>query len=157
MRLRRRYDAVGNLVALVDPALNVTSYRYDGLDRLMAETTAAGSRTREYNARGELNIKVDRNGRAEELIYDRLGRQTQEKWYVDRATANTPNTSDYSDALSWFYDALGRLTEQRDEHREPNGPGSYAFDYRVTDSWRYDGLDRVTEHSNQSLVNPTGA
>ena len=140
---RRQYDTAGNLIQLVDPAGNATTYRYDLLDRQTHETTAAGTRETLYDRNGNAATTIDRNGRVVKYVYDRLDRVDNERWYAD----SLASASQWIAEAEPYYDDLGRTIER--QHRQRTAPGAATY-YRVTDSWQYDGLDRLTEHSNQS-------
>ncbi len=161
----RRYDDAGNLIKLVDPAGNATDYSYDNLDRMLTETTAAGTHRFIYDINGNLAITVDRDipdgngnmtsGWATKYAYGRDD-QVYATWeYENLTAAQIVGSQAFIAFTSKYYDALGRLEEERYARR--NGFGNtFTLDYRATDSYRYDGLDRLVERSNQSvqLVNP---
>ena len=67
--------------SLTDPDSNLTSWAYDGLNRVTGETNAL-SKTESfaYNAAGDLTSRTDRNGRVTNYAYDNLHRRTQEQW-----------------------------------------------------------------------------
>jgi YD repeat-containing protein len=75
---------VGNLTNLRDPVNNDTSWTYDHLNRVTAETNEL-SKTRSfaYDATGNLLKRIDRNGRKIEFVYDGLHRRTHERWGDD--------------------------------------------------------------------------
>jgi YD repeat-containing protein len=87
---RFSYDTNSNLRTVTDANQNITSYAYDGLNRVKSETTkrvatgasSATDVTREYvyDVSGNLTRTKDRNGRVIQYVYDNLDRQIQERW-----------------------------------------------------------------------------
>jgi RHS repeat-associated protein len=118
------YDAVSNLLTLTDPVGNVTSWTYDGLDRVTAETNDLGkTRTFKYDAVNNLVERVDRLGRKTVWEYDNRYRNTNEKWYdgativrtlsfAYRADGSLASAADPAALYSFGYDGLGRVTNE---------------------------------------------
>ena len=66
------YDAVGDLVARIDPNGNVTSYTYDGTHHLTkVEYPDGGVTTYAYDDAGRLVRKEDPNGSVFSLSWDK--------------------------------------------------------------------------------------
>ena len=80
------YDADGYQVKLTDPDGNQTTWQYNGLGEVTAETNALdASDYYYYDGTGELSEKIDADGRATVYAYDGIGRETSEKWYTQHS------------------------------------------------------------------------
>lgn len=133
------YDALSNLVQVIDPLNTVTGYQYDSLNR---QTDAI------YNyADGTFDPAYPEIDITENLTYDRLGRVISQ---TDPNNNPTTFTYDGFNRLFQIVDALG------------NPPTQYQYDLignllTVTDplgqvtSFSYDGLNRQT-----SMITPEG-
>ena len=64
-----------------DPVNNTTSYSYDHVNLVTMETNQL-NKTRSYfhDGAGNVTRRIDRNGRAIQLVYDDLDRVTSEQW-----------------------------------------------------------------------------
>ena len=141
----------------------MTTYAYDRLNRLTAETItlpAVGDvgRTYQYNAQGNLQESTDRNGRRRVFSHDRLDRQTAEQWTSPTVVG----------ILTWRYDALGRVTLTQDDDITTNTRHIETFDYdalgRVIAARNYDPTDlaattnpMVEQRTTYDLLDATGA
>jgi RHS repeat-associated protein len=105
-----KYDAVGNLVELIDPAGNSTTYEYDALYRKTSETTLTDqgpvSRGYAYDEAGNLRLVTDRNGRKTQYDYDSLNRRTKESWL---------GATGQEYVASFGYDLVGNLVSVSDK------------------------------------------
>jgi len=162
------YDASGNLTQQTDPLGNiitytydsngnrltqtktrttasgretlVTSYQYDGLNRVTATTYPDGPTTQiQYNAIGKQSVTVDQLGRQTSYQYDAMGRLTQTT-YPDATTemsaydalGNRISSNDRGGRTTTFvFDPLKRLTNTR----YPDGASA---------AMTYDGIGEVT-------------
>ena len=101
------HHAQGNLLSLTDPEQNTTTWTYDALNRVTAETNYQyASRNYTYDAVGDLTSLTDRDGRVTTYQYDNVGHRTAEKWL--NAQGSAIRTFHYS------YDAVGQLTAASD-------------------------------------------
>jgi YD repeat-containing protein len=96
----RTYDAVGNLVTLVD-GTGTTTYSYDADDRLVSASGPAGTTSYTYNGRGALTL-VTGPGGTSQYTYDDLDRLT--------SITNPDGTM-----VSYQYDAQGRRLSRTDD------------------------------------------
>jgi RHS repeat-associated protein len=113
---KKQYDNLGRLLSLTDPVGNTTSYEYDSQRHVVKETNALEkSRYFEYLGRWLIR-KTDRNGRVIEYIYDRFGRQKEERWLEGKKTVKI---------ISNTYNELGDLIEIQDELN------SFTYEYNA--------------------------
>lgn len=134
------YTANGEFATLSDANGNVTSYGYDGFDRLsatyypVAAVGAGSSSTTDYeqfgyDASGNVITRRLRDGQVLGYQYDALGRRTHD---------DNPNTNIAEVDVTYSYDLLGRLLRAQDQNEWFS-----AYDY--------DALGRVAvESSNVS-------
>jgi len=131
-----KYDAVGNLVSLTDPAGNVTEFSYDRAYRKTGDATLARlqptgspqlvSRSYQYDKQNNLRLVTDRNGRQTQYDYDGLDRRTTERWLG--ATGNGYKAT-------FAYDLAGNLKSADDQYgTTPYSSVGYDLDglYRTT-------------------------
>ena len=96
------YDSFENLVKMTNTANQVTSYRYDIMNRSVGITYPnSDTETFGYDIRSNL-ISWDRGGQVTSYEYDELSRLK---------SLNSPATNDL---LSWTYDELDRVTKMSD-------------------------------------------
>jgi RHS repeat-associated protein len=76
---RYAYDPMGRLQAITDPrGVQVATYTHDLLGRkIQVQHVDAGRRQAAFDARGNLVLQVDAEGRRTEVAWDELGRQRQ--------------------------------------------------------------------------------
>jgi RHS repeat-associated protein len=91
---------------LTDPVGNTTSYEYDSQKHVVKETNAL-DKSRYFEYLGQWLIrKTDRNDRVTEYVYDRFGRQKEERWLDGKKVIKTiVNT----------YNEIGDLIEVKDD------------------------------------------
>ncbi len=106
-----KFDAVGNLLELIDPAGNSTTYEYDALYRKTRETTSTDqgpvSRGYVYDEAGNLRLVTDRNGRKTQYDYDSLNRRVGESWL---------GATGQEYVASFGYDLAGNLISASDKY-----------------------------------------
>jgi RHS repeat-associated protein len=126
------YDLDGQLVAILDPDLNLTQYTRDAEGNIVATTDNFGfSTTRTFDANGNLTSETNRNGLKRTMTYDGAGRLLTETWYAANGTT-VVNTKSYT------YDTAGNLLSAGD-----TVSGTYHY--------TYDGENRV-----QTQTDPNG-
>ena len=117
------YDAAGRMTSLTDPEDNTTNWTFDPLGRVATETINVSStdltRSLEYDARGNLTRKIDRNARVIDYVHDALSRQTSEIWYDNVTDADAQQN--VRKTYSTSYDEAGNVASI--------GDGDYDFDY----------------------------
>jgi RHS repeat-associated protein len=92
------YDDKGRLTRLTDSVNNATVFEYDYKDHIIKETNALGQ-SRYFEYLGQWLIrKTDRNERVTEYVYDRFGRQKEEKWFDNKKLIKTI-TNRYESAI----------------------------------------------------------
>ncbi|MCI0333620.1 MAG: NucA/NucB deoxyribonuclease domain-containing protein [Planctomycetes bacterium] len=125
-----QYDAVGNVVAVIDPRGFTTSREYDSRHRIVAETDGVGAvRKSIYDIAGQMVASVDPRGFAASTRYDDRGRVVLERLVDPDGTgvALAP-TSRHT------YDAVGNVLYTTDPQGE-------------TTSFEYDSLNRLGTES----------
>jgi RHS repeat-associated protein len=118
--LTAAYNPNGTVASLTDANNNVTSYTYDGFDRLITTTYPGGSTDQVtlYDSNGNPKTLVNRAGQTISLSYDALNRVTSKSGAVPTANYSYDNfgrmltASQSGIALSFGYDALGRKTSE---------------------------------------------
>ncbi|MCW2404420.1 RHS repeat-associated protein [Sphingobium sp. B1D7B] len=136
------YTPNGQLLTVKDGENNLTTYEYDGFDRLVKTrfpnpTKGSGSSSTSdyellaYDANSNVVNFVNRSGQSHSLTYDNLNRLTSR----DRPGAEPTISYDYDllgrmtsasqtgNALGFTYDALGRNLSQTGPH------GTVAYEY----------------------------
>ena len=181
------YDASNNVVSKTEveksdignpEEMFVTTYGYDGLDRLTQTTDNVGNTNRSfYDSRNDRVRTVDAKGNVVRYVYDGLNRltdtirqmtdtgdgsgnvigsiTTRQTW--DDSSRLTSQIDDNGNATTYVYDALGRkVTERYADNTEKN----WAFDAHnnavlFTDAnqnvatSQYDLLNRITRKDIQ--------
>ncbi|MFN3818962.1 RHS repeat-associated core domain-containing protein [Blastomonas sp.] len=151
------YTGNGRVASVTDAENNMTSYVYDGHDRMLqtlfpvATKGAATSSTSDYeqlahDAAGNVTSRRLRDGQVVDFGYDALNRLT---------TVDRPNVAWMETDLSFAYDNLGRLVFAGD-----SWPHSFTFTYDAlgrqltetsawlgTTSWTYDLAGRMTRQT----------
>jgi RHS repeat-associated protein len=131
------YSANGRLSSVKDGENNLTTYEYDGFDRLLktrfplATKGAATSSTTDfeqvgYDANSNVISRRLRDGRTLSYTFDPLNRKTAD---------HNPNTSVAEVSADYTYDLLDRLTNASD------GNGWYA-------AYQYDALGRLMKQAS---------
>ena len=132
------YTGNGQIASVTDAKSNVTSYQYDGFDRLVRTTFA--DQSYEYISRNGYGDPTDMRQRDASTIsmgYDLLGRVTT--MYLPGGGSNSN--------ISLGYDLFGRVTSAS------NGNGQAPWTNSTT--MAYDALGRmVTETSNPGGIGP---
>jgi len=126
------YNPNGTIASLTDATNNVTSYTYDGFDRLTKTTYPGGSadQTTAFDNNGNPTVKVNRAGQSIIFGYDALNRVSSQSGAVPTASYGYDNlgrmtsASQSGIALSFGYDALSRKTSET----SPLGTVSSQYD-----------------------------
>jgi len=148
------YNPNGTAASQTDASNNVTSYTYDGFDRLTKTTYPGGSNAQVtlYDSNGNAKTLVNRAGQTISFAYDALNRVTTKTLpegvtnYTYDNLGHMLTASEPGYTLTFTYDALGRQT------RDSQGWGwiNRTFDLagRVTQVNWWDGFyvnyDRLT-------------
>ncbi|WP_204053231.1 LamG-like jellyroll fold domain-containing protein [Microbispora siamensis] len=150
-----RYDAVGQLVELKDPAVAVE--RAGGTPATQRPVTRYG-----YNTAGEQTHTVDPEGRGATAVYDRSGRVTS----LTASSYTPPGGTALIPKTLFGYDAAGRLTSLTDPRGNTTNMVYDALDrmVRVTDPPAASGAARgnwdytyTLDDELLSATDPTGA
>ncbi|HKP95220.1 MAG TPA: DUF6531 domain-containing protein [Fibrobacteria bacterium] len=129
--IRYEYDAAGNLTARINGENELTTYKYDGLDRLIEIKDVLGGLTGfEYDGMGRRIRASYPNGTRTETRYDASGRVAELTHFNGAGTV--------LDRFQYAYDGIGNLLSER----TPQGVYTYA----------YDRLDRL-----KSILYPDGS
>ncbi|MBO9521157.1 MAG: Ig-like domain repeat protein [Nocardioidaceae bacterium] len=143
------YDRRGNLVTTKDPVGNITDYRYDELNRRIAElrpqvdsenvagTVTNGRPTIGYgfNTFGDATQVVDPRGRTTTTAFDRLGRETT----ITHPGYTPPGGQQIVPVERYEYDNVGNLAKVTDRRG------------LVTD-YTFDAMNRVTRQTDPLLT-----
>ena len=134
VRTEYTYDATGNRLTIKDGRLNVTTFGYDDLNRLLSETDALSHTTLSaYDAIGNRLQTVDANGATINFQYDGLNRPIlidypapdSDVTYTYDNAGNQSTMSDGQGATQWDYDELNRPTSITDPL---TGAVQYGYD-----------------------------
>ncbi|WP_460319184.1 RHS repeat-associated core domain-containing protein [Pseudomonas ogarae] len=159
-----RYDDVGRLVALLPPDETPTSYEYrNGFLHTRARGKAVWSYRR--NARGDVIVLIDPDGRRTEYAYDAHGQLLatydpdggEHRFTWSRLSQLTEEILPDGSRRCFSYDALGRLLSRQDEH---GALTHYQWDavgrlLQVTlpngasRTWRYNAYGKVTAERDE--------
>jgi RHS repeat-associated protein len=148
------YDAVGNLIEILDPANNKTTFTYDAAYRKIGEKTFAYTtsttnrpevtRAYQYDRQNNLRLVTDRNGRKTQYDYDGLDRRTTESWL---------GTTGKGYVASFEYDLAGNLKSAADAYnKSPYSSVGYDLDglYRAETVRTYlPGIAALNSSPNQ--------
>ena len=116
------YDAIGNLTTVVDPAGNVSSFRYNSLrKRIESHDPNLGTWHYEYDPGGRLSAQTDAKGQRTTFAYDATNRRTSKTTLANTSKRNV--TTWTYDEVRDGYDNVGRLTTMIDSQ------GSQTYNY----------------------------
>ena len=139
------YDSDGNQVTATDPLLNVTTYNYDHLNRLVKEidpspngVAACPTTSYTYDSDGNEFTETDPDTNVTTSVYNSLGQLTSQSQQIQLTTGSNAVTA----TTSYQYDADGNLSQETDA------------DGQVT-KFSYDALNRET--GEQWYANATAA
>ncbi len=154
---KQRYSPNGKVSAVTDGNGNVTTYAYDGLDRLRTTTYPGGSFEQlDYDDQGNVTSRRLRDGQTIGYGYDLLNRLSSKTlpsgsrpvFYSydqqDNLTAARFDNASGAEAVTADYDALGRMKES----------GSTMGGTSRTIRYDYDAADRrigITHPEGQSF------
>ena len=159
------YDPVGNRLTITDPITNVTSFVYDGLNRRVAATNAAGDTTFwAYDQVGNVLTRTEPNGNVSTSAYDALNRVITVYDDIGLVTSNRydavgnelSGTDANGNTTTYTYDGLNRLTSATDA---VGNTGTITYDalgnqIATTDrlgntaTYSYDALNRRVGETN---------
>lgn len=185
----KAYDEQGRLIAEQDPLGAVCEYRYDDVGRLVAlmpadeaptsyeyrngflHTRSRGQAVWTYrrNARGDVIVSIDPDGRRTEYAYDAHGQLLarydpdggEHRFAWSRLGQLTEEILPDGGRRCFSYDALGRLLSRKDEH---GALTHYRWDAvgrllqvtlpsGATRTWSYNAYGKVTaEHDEQGRL-----
>ena len=117
----KTYNLLGQLTTQTNERSGITSYTYDGENRLLSVTTAQTAQRYEYDGAGQVIRQTDAAGNVQTMAYNELGHLIQK-------TAQNSTTH-------YEYDTAGHKTAEHDA----NGN---------TSTWRYDEHGRLREHTD---------
>ena len=98
---KTEYDEAGNVIKVTDPNNNVTSYGYDGMNRLRKEVqgllgdSLAPAIVYTYDLHDHIDTIVDRRGWKRDLDYDARGNLLKESWKDPVAPQNDKYILEY--------------------------------------------------------------
>ncbi|QDC36371.1 RHS repeat domain-containing protein [Sphingobium fuliginis] len=143
------YTNNGKQRTVTDANGNVTSYGYDGFDRLSTTTYVGGSYDQlSYDANGNVTARRLRDGQVNNYGYDGLNRLIS----IDR-----PNSAYWETDIGYAYDLFGNLTGAWDSNGRNLGFGYDALGRKTSqsDNWygwgngamQYDAANRRTRYA----------
>ena len=139
---RTGYDAVGNVVSIIDARGNETTMGYDARDRLITVTSPApdaqglGAKSvtrREYDANGNLTALIDPRGSA-------AGTPYKTTYEYDRLNRKIKTTDAEGNVTSMTYDRADQIVTTRDGRLNASGAAASLFTTKAI----YDAVGRVT-------------
>ncbi|QKS85172.1 RHS repeat-associated core domain-containing protein [Pseudomonas bijieensis] len=159
-----RYDDVGRLVALIPPDEAPTSYEYrNGFLHTRSRGQAVWTYRR--NARGDVIVSIDPDGRRTEYAYDAHGQLLarydpdggEHRFAWSRLGQLTEEILPDGGRRCFSYDALGRLLSRKDEH---GALTHYRWDAvgrllqvtlpsGATRTWSYNAYGKVTAERDE--------
>lgn len=117
----------GKVQTVTDANNNVTTYGYDGFDRLLTTTYPGGSYEQlGHDANGNVTSRLLRDGNSISYGYDAL----------NRMTSQARPAIGYNTSLAYAYDNLGEVT------------GATGVNWSGTNSYAYDALGRMLSENN---------
>ncbi len=143
-----KYDKTGNMISREDRNGNITTYSYDGLNRLIAETDPhQKSAELTYDGNGNVVQQTDKNGNVTMFNYDAANRLVtktdpegnvfQYEYYADGKLKNEIYTINFTLVTTHYdYNAFG--------YPETRTVGYGSGDTRVF-QYRYDALGRLVK------------
>lgn len=153
------YDRLGNRVVITDARGYPTTFAYDALNRLTAETDALDHTTQYgYDALGNRTVLTDANGAVTTSAYDGLGRLvgldysdgTPDASFAYNRVGYRTAMTDGMGSTSYTYDGLYRLASSTDGMGATVGYGYDLADNRIslthaglTQSYVYDAANRL--------------
>ncbi|MFH1505232.1 MAG: FG-GAP-like repeat-containing protein, partial [Candidatus Omnitrophota bacterium] len=154
------YDALDNLIKIVDNNSNQTIFTYDSLSRRIAMNDPdLGNWAYLYDDSGNLLKRTDAKGNIMNYTYDTINRLINKnyensgvniKYVYDEPASSNPigrrtSMEDLSGTSRWHYDKKGRITKEEKTIDENN--------YKL--EWAYDAMDRVKSiiYPNLEVVN----
>ena len=127
---RYRYDALGNLLEVIDANGAVRQYAYDGRSRRTTiEDPNAGEWWTGYTDGDDVGRRVDASGAQVRYVYDSLGRLLEEwhrvgrvgdehlaaRYHYDEPSAETGSAANLLGRLAWVEDEAGSVRFDYDE------------------------------------------
>ena len=135
---RYRWDELGNVAALVDPAGNMRQQTFNLLgDVVRVDDPDRGVTTSEYDAAGNLVRVVDARSKARRLSYDGANRKVAEWDEADET--GTKISIRYDSAGACPANRCSNVSSQIAETRYPLGDGSFG-----QDRWGYNAEGKQT-------------
>jgi RHS repeat-associated protein len=158
------YDAYGNLVSLIDPENQITTYEYDSLDRL-TKTTENGQtyyRSFTYYPDGSLKSRTDQNGATTQYTYDSDNRLYQVSYpdassltYTYEPNGLLASVQGATGTIAFAYDDVNRLTSTNGALTGAVDPDTVAYDYHPDGQiWHMTSARGATTYD---LLNDRGA
>jgi RHS repeat-associated protein len=141
------YDSNGRVSGVIDQLTGgTTSYQYDALGRVTAETNQLGNTAHyQYDGLNRVSQKADRDGRITIYSYDLHDNVTAEKWYdLDGTTLLR--------TINYTYDNASQLTGASDQSADSSVPTtsySYQLDalgQPIHDDQSIDGLNAALRY-----------
>jgi RHS repeat-associated protein len=135
------YDALGNLISVVQNGSHQRNFTYDSLSHLLTSTSPeVGAITYTYDANGNVATKTDARGITTTYTYDVLNRELSATYSNGDATITTAYDQSACLGLSACQN-VGHATSRTD------GAGSEAWAYQV------DSANQRSIHVNQRTTN----
>ncbi len=159
-RITTSYDALSRKTSQTDQSGRTTQYEYNAVGNLIAVIDPIGQRTEYGYERGNKNSQIDAGGRTTTWAYDNLGRQTsrtlpegQTKTFTYDTNGNKLSHTNFNgNTTTYAYEAdthrLSTVTDSDGTTRytySPTGRIETVTDQNGTVSYQYDTQDRLIQ------------
>ncbi len=106
-----RCNSGGQVIKLIDPQSNQTTWNYDAVDEVVITDRLGNVSKQRFDSAGELIRTTDRDGDTRAFVPDALGRVITETMVATLTSGRT-----HSNTISYKYDSQGRVSNPNDRN-----------------------------------------
>ncbi len=133
-----RYDALGNVLSVVDQNGTPHRYSFDGRSRQISVSDPnAGTWRLEYNDANDVLARIDGSDNRVQYSYDLLGRVTAED--------HVPASGERRESVRYYYDGIGARSEPASMQSYQLGRLSWVQDEAGEEHYGYDSRGRSVD------------